>query len=636
MIERNTKISFIITTGVLLTFIITEINPLPNKISANFPSRPHSHNTREARYGPSFQDNTKTTGGAYYKLNNQQIFDIDENILGASLHLDANEDKYERHDEDLVFVSSPHFYDENENEDSWNAEDIEEEEEDDGFESRGSHNARDQDDFFGQYASDLDVKTSRQLSAGFDISGNISNHETITNNHYYQTQIKNQAHLLENLKKSHYGEKTVPQPLFLTPYAVSGNYKEGQRLAEVKPFVGNVRSYSGYLTVDKRFNSNLFFWFFPSERPDYKDRPVLLWLQGGPGGSSLFGLFFEHGPYKIVGPRIYKNEDTWSKQYNVLYLDNPVGAGFSFTTPEGYTRNQTIIGRHLYQALYQFFHLFPEFAQNDFYLTGESYAGKYIPTAAFEIHKRNLMSHFKINLKGLFIGNGMIDPISMLEYSDFLYHIGLFDEYQRDLFAKEEQKIKRFIRTKQWKRAGIKFEELFFPSKVNKTKVNFQRLTGFNQPYNLNGLDYNTKDFNHFIQDETVRDRLHVGYMKFNNGAAVNEALIRDIMKSVIQKVNVLVENYRIVFFYGGLDVICPYRVSQQFFRNIEYSHAHDYYAAERQIWTYERQDDQDNVVGFIKESHNLVEVMIRNAGHMVPRDQPRFMMDLLRKYIGS
>ncbi|XP_026688991.1 vitellogenic carboxypeptidase-like [Diaphorina citri] len=107
-------------------------------------------------------------------------------------------------------------------------------------------------------------------------------------------------------------------------------------------------------------------------------------------------------------------------------------------------------------------------------------------------------------------------------------------------------------------------------------------------------------------------------------------------MKSILDKVNILIENYRIVFYYGQLDIICPYRLSEAFFSNIEFRYAYDYYKAERKVWTYERQDDQDNIVGFIKEAHNLVEVLIRNAGHMVPRDQPRFMMDLLRKYIGS
>lgn len=63
----------------------------------------------------------------------------------------------------------------------------------------------------------------------------------------------------------------------------------------------------------------------------------------------------------------------------MLYIDNPVGTGFSFTQrDEGYTRNETDVGRDLFEALQQFFTLFPEYVGNAFYATGESYAGAYL------------------------------------------------------------------------------------------------------------------------------------------------------------------------------------------------------------------------------------------------------------------
>ncbi|KYO26859.1 hypothetical protein Y1Q_0019298 [Alligator mississippiensis] len=76
------------------------------------------------------------------------------------------------------------------------------------------------------------------------------------------------------------------QPLFLTPYIESGRTEEGRQLSLVGPLPGaNVMSYSGYLTVNKIHNSNLFFWFFPAQiQPE--NVPVLLWLQGGPGVSE--------------------------------------------------------------------------------------------------------------------------------------------------------------------------------------------------------------------------------------------------------------------------------------------------------------------------------------------------------------
>lgn len=129
----------------------------------------------------------------------------------------------------------------------------------------------------------------------------------------------------------------VDSKLILTPYVNSGELWKARRLSRVDPqhFL-NVTSFSGYLTVDEAHDSNLWFWFFPAAsltefykpRPeeqdwdnyeaeednkresksfeDYfrlegnlKEKPLLLWLQGGPGSSSLFGLFTENGPFFI-------------------------------------------------------------------------------------------------------------------------------------------------------------------------------------------------------------------------------------------------------------------------------------------------------------------------------------------------
>lgn len=104
----------------------------------------------------------------------------------------------------------------------------------------------------------------------------------------------------------------------------------------------------------------------------------MMWLmsrnnfQGGPGASSLYGLFVENGPFIVnetggVNIRQYR----WTKQQSVIYIDNPAGTGFSFTDPEGIPTEQTQIGNELYEALQQFFKLFPEFQKNQFFLTGK-------------------------------------------------------------------------------------------------------------------------------------------------------------------------------------------------------------------------------------------------------------------------
>ena len=163
------------------------------------------------------------------------------------------------------------------------------------------------------------------------------------------------------------------------------------------PLPRELVSYSGFLTVNETSNSNLFFWFFPAENGNVS-APVILWLQGGPGSSSMYGLLKEHGPFladvdKNGRPFVKHNPYRWSANHSVIYVDQPVGTGFSFTDdPTAYPKIVEESTNDLYNMLQQFFHLFPEYQQNQFFPFGESYAGKYIPTLAFKIHNENIAS----------------------------------------------------------------------------------------------------------------------------------------------------------------------------------------------------------------------------------------------------
>lgn len=224
-------------------------------------------------------------------------------------------------------------------------------------------------------------------------------------------------------------QQTDDGALYLTPMINDGRIDEARAACEVRlANATTVESYAGYLTVDAAHGSNLFFWFFPAAS-GADTAPVLLWLQGGPGASSLYSVFNEHGPFSVDKDRVLKpRRYAWTSTHSVLYVDNPVGAGYSFTGDDaGYSEDQTAVGRNLYAALGQFFTLFAEYRDNEFYVAGESYAGKYVPAVSHALHLSNPGAPVKINFKGLAIGNGLIDPASQMVYSEFLYQHGLID-----------------------------------------------------------------------------------------------------------------------------------------------------------------------------------------------------------------
>jgi len=164
-------------------------------------------------------------------------------------------------------------------------------------------------------------------------------------------------------------------------------------------------SYSGYLTVGDK---QLFYWYHEATTSP-STKPLVLWLNGGPGCSSLSGMFTENGPYVLdAHQNITLNPYSWNKVANVLYLEQPAGVGFSH--PAAPT-NDSITAADTYAGLKEFLAKHPELNNRPFYITGESYGGHYIPNTAKAILDANalLPQSQHINLVGFAVGNGYTD-----------------------------------------------------------------------------------------------------------------------------------------------------------------------------------------------------------------------------------
>lgn len=419
--------------------------------------------------------------------------------------------------------------------------------------------------------------------------------------------------------------------LYLTPLIEQGKIEEAQKAARVN-FIGfkNITSFSGYLTVNKQYNSNQFFWYFPS-LSNYKRDPIVLWLQGGPGATSLIGLFTEHGPFRPKDKRsVSLRKYTWIHSHSVIYVDNPVGAGYSFTEG-GYVQNETEVGLHLYTALLQFFQLFPELQQNDFFITGESYAGKYVPAVSYTIYKKNPTAKQKINLKGLAIGNGLCDPINQLKYSNYLYQLGLIDLNGLNMVHDIEMKGIELIKNKKWMEAFKLFDTLINGDLNNHTSI-FKNLTGFDNYFDYlvaHDPDKQIQIMGEYIQSSEVRRAIHVGNNTFNGEATIVEQnLAADIMQSVAPWISELLSNYRVLIYNGQLDIIVAYPLTLNFLQNLKFNAADDYKIAERHIWKV-----GNDIAGYVKQAGNLTEILVRNAGHMVPGNQPVWAFDLITRF---
>jgi cathepsin A (carboxypeptidase C)/serine carboxypeptidase-like clade 2 len=167
------------------------------------------------------------------------------------------------------------------------------------------------------------------------------------------------------------------------------------------------KQYAGYLNATT--NHQLYYWYHEAvEAPETK--PWVLWLNGGPGCSSLGGMFTELGPFVLDNDQnITLNPFSFNKVANMLFIEQPAGVGFSY--PNDAPRNDSIAAIDTDAALRSFLRLHPELKQRPFYVMGESYGGHYVPNTAKQIQETNsgLSADDRINLIGFAVGNGYTD-----------------------------------------------------------------------------------------------------------------------------------------------------------------------------------------------------------------------------------
>ncbi|KAJ4231907.1 hypothetical protein NW759_002303 [Fusarium solani] len=160
-------------------------------------------------------------------------------------------------------------------------------------------------------------------------------------------------------------------------------YVSNSGICETTP---GVDQHSGYLSVGK--NHSMWFWFFEA-RNDPSNAPLVLWLNGGPGCSSMVGLFQEHGPCHFVDNKTEPslNPHSWNEYANMLYIDQPIGTGFSVGDLDV---NSTITAApYIWKFMQVFLDRFPKYQSREFGLFSQSYGGHYGPEFADYFLKQN-------------------------------------------------------------------------------------------------------------------------------------------------------------------------------------------------------------------------------------------------------
>ncbi|CAK8544816.1 unnamed protein product [Lathyrus sativus] len=197
------------------------------------------------------------------------------------------------------------------------------------------------------------------------------------------------------------------------------------------------RQFSGYVNVDNKNQKALFFYFVEAQN-DAASKPLVLWLNGGPGCSSLgVGAFSENGPFRPKGEGLVRNQFSWNSEANMLYLESPIGVGFSYSTNtssyEGV--NDKITARDNLIFLQNWFVKFPEYRNRSLFIVGESYAGHYVPQLAelmLQFNKKEKL----FNLKGIALGNPVLEyATDFNSRAEFFWSHGLISDSTFKMFT---------------------------------------------------------------------------------------------------------------------------------------------------------------------------------------------------------
>ncbi|RCV12022.1 hypothetical protein SEVIR_2G244000v4 [Setaria viridis] len=395
----------------------------------------------------------------------------------------------------------------------------------------------------------------------------------------------------------------------------------------------NFRQYSGYVTVNEEHGRELFYYFVESPY-DAESKPLILWLNGGPGCSSLgFGAMEELGPFRVnPDGTLRRNKHSWNNLANVIFLESPAGVGFSFS--RNATDYDTVGDRRTAEDTYVFLvkwlQRFPEYKGRDFYISGESYGGHYVPQLATVIMSMNRFPGLlpRINLQGIFFGNPLLDDyLNGKGNLEFLWSHGVIsDEVWRRILGNctftASDDWQCFVAAHSFQKGNIDRYNIYAP-------VCLQARNGTYYPssHSLPGYDpcsnyYIEPYLNNHAVKQALHARLDTNWTGCNEDLAWNDAPV-----SMVPIIKRLVHNGLKVWIYSGdFDSICSLTATR--------FSVNDLNLTITQKWRPWYTPDSE-VGGYVQQYQGgFTLASVRAAGHLVPTFQPKRSLVLLYAFL--
>lgn len=408
----------------------------------------------------------------------------------------------------------------------------------------------------------------------------------------------------------------------------------------------SVKNFAGYITVNgttPAVKRHLWSWTFES-RNDPTTDPLVIWLTGGPGCSSLVALFAENGPYIIADDlSLSLNPNSWNSNATVIWIDQPVNTGYSFgDSGDLGVFSEAQVAENLYEFIQNFLAEYPQYAQLPFFITGESYAGHYIPAFASRVLQGNQDPAWpKINLQAIAIGNGLVDPL--IQYAEYAPFAAATKSVPASSLATMEAGIPGCVAAIQAcaQNSTLGLEACILATETcNLSQMMPFQLTGLNV-YDVRikcavpPLCYNFSNVDTFLAQPEVQAALGVTDRTWQDcNRLVDLALVfaGDWMLNLAAEVPaILASGVRVVVYSGEYDFICNWYGGNAWTNALEWPGQQSFNTATNTTWIVDGAE-----AGSSRTAQGFTFVRVKDAGHMVPLNQPVNALDLLARVISG
>nr|AFK49380.1 unknown [Medicago truncatula] len=412
---------------------------------------------------------------------------------------------------------------------------------------------------------------------------------------------------------------------------------------------------TGYVGLgESNDDMQVFYYFIKSENNPQKD-PLMLWLTGGPGCSSFSGLVYQIGPfvfeikeYNGSVPSLVSRPQSWTKRSSIIFVDLPLGTGFSYAKNVTAHRNDWKLVHHAHQFLRKWLIDHPEFLSNEFYIGGDSYSGIPVPAILQEISNGNEKGLLPlINLQGYLLGN----PITTYKEDNYqipyAHGMGLISD---ELYASLQRNCKgEYINVDSRNELCLRdlqsFDECL--SGINTfnildsyceddshlwrrsltevlKKSSSSHLTVPELSCQIYGFYLATK----WANDENVRKALHIREGSIGKWErCYTTDFEREIFSSVEFHANLSKKGYRSLIYSGDHDAVVPFMSTQAWIRDLNYSIVDD-----RRPWFVNGQ-----VGGYTRTYANrMTFATVKGSGHTAPEYTPEQCFPMFTRWISN